>query len=57
MKIKWIGPNRIIPGHGIGETGELIEVPEAMARSFISQKLAETFREAKPKTLKTNKEE
>ena len=54
MKIKWIGEDRMIPSHGIGEAGKILELPDVMAASYISQGLAEkvAIDKAKAKNIK-----
>lgn len=39
--IIWKGPEREIPGYGMGTKGAELTVPDAMAYSYIEQGLAE----------------
>lgn len=41
MKIKWVGEDRMVPGYGMGTKGNVLEIPNNMAKSYIEQGLAE----------------
>jgi hypothetical protein len=55
MKIKWIGPERVIPKIGIFNNGDVREVDNQTARDLIGQGLAMRYTKPKAKKSKTKK--
>jgi hypothetical protein len=39
-KIIWIGPDRLIPPYGAATKGQELDLPDNIADSYVSQKLA-----------------
>lgn len=40
-KIKWLGPERVIPRHGVANTDDEKTLPDSLADNFIAQGLCE----------------
>ena len=39
-QVKWTGDERVLPGHGIANKGDVLTLPDHVARSYIYQGLA-----------------
>lgn len=55
-KIRWIGPDRLIPPYGAIQPGDERELPDAVADSFVAQKLAKAAGKVTERTVKSNVE-
>ena len=47
----WIGPERMIPGYGVGTKGEEKVLPNDMANSYVEQELAKWPTDKKAKKI------
>lgn len=39
-QVKWAGPQRELPGQGVVEKGDIVTLPDHMAKSYVYQGLA-----------------
>lgn len=55
MKIKWLGSSGVIPGKGVVTAGDILDIDERIALSFIKQGLAKKVKEGVSNELRSKK--
>ena len=51
-KIKWVADERELPGIGVAKPGDIITLPEHLAKSYVYQGLAAVYKQPKKEAAK-----